>query len=495
MAFAGLDVGTSGCKLITYDLDGNALSTSSAAYQELGDQGYREVDPLTVWDAVKKVLSDSFQKCPDKIEALAIASLGESIVCMDKKDVILGNSMVTGDKRGIDECKEIEASFSKEEVMCITGLPISEMYSLPKFIWMNKNTDTFQKAEKIFFYEDFVGYLLTGERKVSYSSASRSMAFEIEKKEWSNELLKLAGLSAEKFSTPVCSGTILGKILPKIADELGIDKDTVVVAGGHDQNCAAIGSGLTDGSLAEDGQGTCEVLLAMLPGVQRNDYMIANDLSCVPYVIEDTYLTLVEVTTCGILLNWGRDTLFADIKRDCKEKQIDFFAYLDSVVEEVPSEVILLPQFGSSGNPDINYDTRGVIWGLTIHTRAEEIYKAIREGIAYHIRMAYETLEVFNMNPSRLVVTGGGAKSSYNLQMRANVFNKEMAVLKNTEAGTAGCAIIAALALGKFKTYEEATKAMTQIERIYYPDPSKHELYEANYNKFKKLYNLMHDFH
>ena len=57
-----------------------------------------------------------------------------------------------------------------------------------------------KRAEAILFYEDFVGYMLTGQRKVSYSSAARSMAFDIRKMEWSKELLKLAGIRAEQMS-------------------------------------------------------------------------------------------------------------------------------------------------------------------------------------------------------------------------------------------------------------------------------------------------------
>ena len=67
------------------------------------------------------------------------------------------------------------------------------------------------------------------------------------------------------------------------------------------------------------------------------------------------------------------------------------------LLRENPSDVLVLPQFGSSGNPDINYDTKGTVWGVTIHTKPEEIYQALREGIAFQILMAYETLETFKI--------------------------------------------------------------------------------------------------
>lgn len=494
MAYAGIDVGTSGCKMISYDLEGNILASTKAVYKETGDNGKREINPNVVWKEIKKVITENARICPEKIEAIAVASLGESIVCLNDLDVPLCNSMVTGDKTGIAECKVIEREVSREEVMHITGLPLSEMYSLPKFVWMHRNTDIFEHTDKILFYEDFVGYMLTGERKVSYSSASRSMAFDIEKKCWCDKLLKLAGIRKEQMSEPVTAGTILGKVKIEIAKELGLSEDAVIVAGGHDQNCAALGSGIVSTSEGEDGQGTCEVMLTMLPGLIRTPYMIENDLSCVPYIIPDTYLTLIEVTTCGILMNWSRDTLFDGIREKCHKERKEFFNYMDSLLSDQPSELLVLPQFGSSGNPHINYDAKGLIWGLTIHTRPEEIYQAIKEGMAYQMLLAYETLTPLNVQSKQICVTGGGARSAFTLQMRANVFNKEMVVLKNVESGTLGCAIVAAKALGRFESFEEGTRKMIQIEKVYYPDQQKHEAYMKKFEQYKRLYEMMHGF-
>ena len=95
--------------------------------------------------------------------------------------------------------------------------------------------------------------MLTGVKKVSFSSAARSMAFDIRNNCWSEELLAFAGLTPERLSQPVPSGTILGAVLPDVASELGLTPDTLVAAGGHDQSCCALGSGMIDGTVGEDG--------------------------------------------------------------------------------------------------------------------------------------------------------------------------------------------------------------------------------------------------
>lgn len=494
MAFAGLDIGTSCCKMVVYDIEGNILCEARKTYKEFGEDGYREIDPDIVLHNVKQTILEAASHSPEIIEALSIAALGESIVCLDADGKSLCNSTVTGDKRGMIETKKLIEQVSKEEIMNITGLPASEMYSLPKFIWMNENSDVFQKAEYIFFYEDFIGYILTGKRKVSYSSASRSMAFDIKKKEWSAKLLNLAGISVDKMSEPTPSGTIIGKIRKEIAEELNLTKDTTVVVGGHDQNCAALGGGIINPGQGEDGHGTCEFIFIMLPEIIKNQYMIEHDLTCVPYVFPNTYLTSLEITTCGILMNWSRDTIFNGIQMKCEREGKNFFEYMDEISSNITTDLLVLPQFGSSGTPDVNYDTKGLIWGLTIHTKPEEIYLAIKESMAFQMKMTYELLAPYQLKPEQMNVTGGGASSELTLQIRADVFHIKMNTLMSKESGTLGCMILAATALGKYPSFEEGVNRAVKVNKTYIPNQEKQEYYTKKFEQYKRLYFLMHDF-
>jgi xylulokinase len=494
MAFAGLDIGTSGCKMVVYSLDGSILYQVHRPYKEFGDNGYREIKPEEVLYNVKEVIKDVAHGSPEPIEAFSIATLGESIVCLDKYGKSLCNSMVTGDKRGIEETEKLIEQVDKEEIMNITGLPASEMYSLPKLIWMNENTGVFKEAEFILFYEDFIGFVLTGKRKVSYSSASRSMVLDIEKKEWSEKLLKIAGISSTQMSDPVPSGTILGKVKKEISIELNLSEDTIIVAGGHDQNCAALGAGVISQLQGEDGLGTCEVMLMMLPGALKTKYMIENDLVCVPYILPDTYLTYIEITTSGILMNWCRDTFFEDIKQKCEKEGMNFFEYMDELASNVETDLLILPQFGSSGNPNVNYDAKGLIWGLTVHTKPVEIYRAIKESMAFQMKMAYESLQPFQIDLDSIRVTGGGANSSLTLQIRADVFGINMDTLVSKESGTLGCMIIAATALGKYKSFEDGVNQVVKVNKTYIPNIEIQENYKNKYEQYKRLYKLMYNF-
>ena len=494
MVYAGLDVGTSGCKLVAYDLDGREVFAASRRYAETGSDGRRELDPAAVVQSVKETLREAGMNCPEPIRALSVASIGETVVFLDREDRPLMNAMLTGDCRGIPQTRRLIAEKGAQRIFEITGLPPNELYSLPKWMWVKEETDVLPRTERILFFEDLVGYLLTGERKVSYFSAARSLAFDIGKKEWCQELLDIAGIRADQLSEPVPPFTVIGSILPEMAEALCLPPDMKVVVGGHDQSCAAFGSGLTGMETGECGMGTCEFLFIMLARPQMTEYMLENDFTCIPYVLPDTYLSSLEITTCGILKNWARDALFEGVRRECEARGANFFQEMDRRAAAVDTEVMVLPQFGSSGNPHLSMDARGTITGLTIHTRPEEIYRAILEGMAFQSLLAYERLQTLGTEMNTIIATGGGAASDLALQIRADVFDMKVSTLRNDESGTLGCMMMAAVADGAYASVEEAFARAVHTDREYLPDPRRHAYYMKKFPAFKRFYELMYQF-
>lgn len=490
--YGGLDVGTSGCKIMVYTLDGTVVFSDSEKYAELGENGHREIDPTVVKTSVLKVLQKAGEACGDDIRALAVASLGESIVCVDENGEFLSNSLVTGDLRGVAEVEDLIAAVGGKEIFQITGLPPNELYGLPKYMWLNKNTSAVKSAKYIFFYEDLVGYILTGQRKVSYSSAARSLAFDIKKKEWSKKLLSFAEINLTQMSEPVPPFTVIGTLLPEISQITGLNPNLKVVVGGHDQTCAAVGSGLKDMETSECGIGTCEFMFIMMDEAKMTDYMLDHDFTCIPYILEDTYLTSIETTTCGVLKNWARDTIFSGINDKCLNDGENFFAVMEDKASSVKTDVMVLPQFGSSGNPDLDMNMQGTITGLTIHTKIEEIYRALLESFSFQIRYAYELLEPVGAKTEKIVATGGGAQSDLTLQIRADVMNVDVVTLATDESGTLGCAMMAAVSDGAISDLETAIETMIKPGKVFKPRPDMVAYYDRKFQNYKIFYNKMH---
>lgn len=494
VAYAGLDVGTSGTKMVVYDLKGNVLYKAEERYKEYGGDGYREIDGNEILDYVFRVLKNVGENCPVPVDAMAVTSLGESVVFLDKDKKSLCRSMVTGDKRGIPETERLTREMGAQRILDITGLPPCELYGLPKYMWVNANSSAIKDADAICFYEDFVGYVLTGKRKVSYSSAARSMAFDIHKRCWSKELLDYAEIDISQLSEPCDAGTVIGTILPEMAEKLHLNPNMQMVVGGHDQSCAALGSGLHNMEVGECGMGTCEFMFMRLPEAKSDAVMIDSDLTCVPYVLPGAYLTSLEVTTCGILKNWCMDTVLKSFKQECEAVGKNVFEEVDKRIEGKETGVIVLPQFGSSGNPDINHDVTGTICGLRTDTKPEEIYQAILEGMAFQFLLGYEQSQKIGASIQQLICTGGGSKSDVTLQMRADIMNVEVSTITAGESGTLGCMILAATGTGAYASMEEAIGRAVHIRKTFRPNPERQEYYRKKYERYKKLYELMHLF-
>ena len=223
-------------------------------------------------------------------------------------------------------------------------------------------------------------------------------------------------------------------------------------------------------------------------------YMIENDFTCIPYILPGTYLSSLEVTTCGALKNWARDNILKGFKMECDARGDNFYSCIDRAVEDIRTDVMVLPQFGSAGNPDLSMDARGTITGLTIHTKAEEIYRAILEGMAFQMYLSYERLKKLGTRMNRIVATGGGAASELTLQIRADVFNMKVVSLENEESGTVGCMLMAATGTGAYPSLEEGIRRAVKIRKEFLPDPVMHEYYEEKFAKYKTLYERMYDF-
>ena len=135
--------------------------------------------------------------------------------------------------------------------------------------------------------------------------------------------------------------------------------------------------------------------------------------------------------------------------------------------------------------------SRGAIVGLTLATTARDIYLACMEAVAYEMRLNQERLASSGVELTRLVATGGGAKSKLWMQIKADVLGLEFDTLETEDAGTIGCAMMAAVAAGLFASLNEAKAKFVRKTGSFKPDPDRHARYTEVYNRYKKLYEAV----
>lgn len=497
MSLLGLDIGTTGCKAIAFNVEGKPLAH---AYREYGvlypRPEWAEIDPNKVWQCVSEVISEVAQKVSDDpVKALAATSLGESFVPIAKDGTVLCNSMTYVDSRGAEQTEICERSLGKMRIFQITGQPTHPGYSLPKLMWLRDNKpDVFNKAWKFPLYEDFAYYKLGLEPTIDYSLAGRTMAFDVREKKWSEEIFSAVGIDPNVMSTPKPSGEVVGEIPTDIADELGLPRGTIAVTGGHDQPVNALGGGGVSEGIAIDGMGSTECITVGFNEAHLNESMLAANYPVYSHVKQGMYVSLAFSFTGGNLLRWYRDNFALDMVKEAEETGIDVYDLILRDVPKEPTGVYVVPHFGGSGTPYFDPDSKGTITGLTLGTTREQFVKALIEGITYELRLNIETLErAAGVNIERLRAVGGGAKSKMWLQLKADMTNKEVVSLAVSECGCLGAAILAGVGVGEYNSVDEAAELLVSEVDTFQPDPIMYEQYSELFSVYSELYPALKD--
>ena len=489
MKIAGLDIGSTGCKLTVFDEQGVFLGKAYRDYPVRRAVGGHEIDLSTMMESVYAVMREMAKQYPD-IHGIGVTSFGESFVMTDEAGEPLHNAMLYTDPRGAEECRELKEKLGEERMARITGLRPHEMYSISKMMWIRKHhPEIYTQARHIHLIEDFVVRHLTGKIQIDYSLAARTMAFDINTLDWSDEIFQAAGIDKALMSTPVPTGTSAGAITSSAAAHTGLGADCIIVSVSHDQVAAAAGAGVFDGSTAVDGAGTVECLTPIYDSLPDISVMSKGYFSVVPYVLPGKYVAYAFSYTGGALIQWCIDTIAKKKKELAKAAGISVNEYLEAqYAKDEPGSLLVLPHFAGGATPYMDNGSKGAIVGLTLETTAAEIYRACMEGVAYEMRINYEALQGSGIRFDKLRATGGGAKSAVWMQMKADVLDLPITALETADAGTVGSAMLTGIAAGLFRDLADAAGHMVREIRTYYPRREMHEKYMAVYERYKQLY-------
>ncbi|MBP5780245.1 MAG: carbohydrate kinase, partial [Clostridia bacterium] len=285
MKIAGLDIGTTGCKLTVFDGSGKELGKAYRDYPVRRAVSGHEIDVTYLMDSVYAVIGEMTSTFGD-LGGIGVTSFGETFVMTDGEGKPLHTSMLYTDPRGADECAEIKEKLGDKFIARVTGLAPHEMYSLCKLMWLKRHEPgVYAAAKHIFLIGDYVVWHLTGKAQIDYSLATRTMAFDINTLTWSKEIFDAAGIDVSLMSAPVPPGTPAGSVTPEAAGRTGLGRDCMIVTVAHDQVAAAVGAGVFDGSKAVDGAGTVECLTPIYDSLPDIEVMAKGYFSVVPYVV------------------------------------------------------------------------------------------------------------------------------------------------------------------------------------------------------------------
>ena len=499
MSFLGIDLGTTGIKCVAYNEDGQLLAK---AYREYSlytpSPDIAELDPNAVWKSLVlniKELNAQEEIKNDPICALSISVSGNEALPVDKNGNALYNVIMSMDKRGMEENDWINSQIDRERLYEITGQPPSPLYPLNRLLWFKNNKpEIFKKTHKFLCWEDFILLKLGSEPATDYSIASGTLAFDIKNKDWSDEILSRTNIDKKFFPAVFPSGTQVGKISGKVANELGLSRDVKLITGGWDQTCAALGAGIIKSGTAAVGTGTMEVMQVCFAEPNVDKKMLQFGYPFCNHAVGDLYICL-SINFCGgVLLKWYRDN-FAEKEKEIAEKGCkDVYEIITESTKKAKYPVLFLPYFEGAQTPRNNPDVSGAILGLSLRTKKEDIVKGMLEGINFDLRLNLEKIEEAGTSINPLRATGGGAKSDIWLKMKADITGKTILQLDSDEAGCMSTAVLAGYAVNKFDSVEKTIENWVKVKKEFQPDMEKYREYEDKYRQFLDVYNSLQEY-
>ncbi|NQU74940.1 MAG: hypothetical protein HQ546_01330 [Planctomycetes bacterium] len=497
MSLLGVDVGTSGCKAAAFDLEGNQLALAHRDYPLLHPEvGWSELDVENLWQKVREMIRQvNSQTRGDPVQALSVSCQGEATVPIDRSGRALYNFTVSFDHRTIPQAQWWGKTFGAKEVFSNTGMTLHAMYTINKIMWLKENRpEIYSKAVKFLCVEDYLIFRLTGAYVTDWSLAGRTMAFDVVNKCWSSPMLEKAGIAEDLMPTPYPSGTAIGTIGDKVAEDLGFQRGVILATGGHDQPCGALGAGVVSPGMAMNAIGTSDCICTAFAKPMLTDKMLEGNYCCYNHVNPEQYVTVAFSLTGGLLLKWYCDTFCAEEKRLAVEQGRDPYEAIIQRASENIRSLFFLPHFVGSGTPYLDSHSRGALVGLTVDATKEDISRAVLDSVAYEMKVDIEALCDAQCVIEELRTIGGGAKSERWLQIRADCFGLPVSSMKVSEAAVLGAAMLGGIACGRFKDVHDAVRAMVVVKRTFAPDKDKNKQYEEKYQYYKEIYPALKKF-
>ncbi|HHY24413.1 MAG TPA: hypothetical protein GX527_09310 [Clostridiaceae bacterium] len=525
MYILGIDVGTTGTKCILIDEKGNVLKSAYESYGLIkSSNNIVEQKADDWWNALVSTVKECTNEIIDKgrIKALSISSQGGSLLPVDENGNPLSNVIVWMDKRGIKQQSDLLKLHTDEFYYKKTGWKLSAGGNMIQIRWLKENSpDIFCKTHKFLSTIDYINYKLTGNYIIDPTNAAMTNLIDVKRGVWDDDLLSAAGISEERLAKIMEPGEVVGELTLEAAEQLRLNTSLKVINGGHDQYCAAIGTGSVNEGQLFLSAGTAWVLLGIFnkPIFNTNTYIAPGR-----HIVKDLWGALVSVPTGGISMEWFKDNFGATLLSETlvyeasiyeasisqtSEDKILYNGLIDKELFETPSKKMLseslkdidkkasilmeraknvyfYPYYNGSGYPYYNKNVKATLTGLGLEHDRYDMALAIMEGIAFEVNHAIEEFRERGCKLKHLRMIGGGSKSDLWTDIITNVTGTPVIRLKEAEAACIGASIIAGVGCGVFKDYDDACKHIVKDEIVTAVDTVKRDFYKSKYEKYKQ---------
>ena len=484
----GFDVGSSSVKASLVDVEtGQCAATAFYPEREAPIKavkaGWAEQDPQMWWDnaklSLKKIMSEAGAK-GERIKAIGISYQMHGLVCVDKDQQVLRDSIIWCDSRAVPYGEKAFNRLGAEQ--CLGHLLNSPgNFTAAKLAWVKENEPAlYEKIYKVMLPGDYIAMKLSGEINTTISGLSEGMFWDFKEKAPAKFLLDEFGFSEDLIADIVPTFSVQSTVSKAAAEELGLKEGTPISYRAGDQPNNALSLNVFNPGEIASTAGTSGVVYGVLGEVNYDKLSRVNTFAHVNYTQDlDRLGVLLCINGTGILNAW--------VRRNVAPEGISY-ADMNVMMENVPigSEGVTIIPFGNGAervleNREIGCSINGV--NFNKHSKAH-IMRAAQEGIVFSFCYGMEIMEKMGMD-IRKIHAG-----------RANMFLSE--IFRNTLAGVSGATIElyetdgsvgaakgAGMGCGLYRNNDEAFATLKKLAVIE-PDEAKRGEYLNAYARWKE---------
>ena len=491
----GLDIGTSSVKALLVSASGEVLKVSAPEYPfQTPKPLWSETDPTVWWNATQEAI----RQLLDGQEAKNVGGIGltgqmHGMVALDASGEVLRPCIMWNDQRSFAECEEMTSLIGKEQVLKITGNPILAGFTAPKILWVQKNEpDVFSSIDKILLPKDFIRYKLSGEFFSDVSDASGMSLLNVGNREWSSDILDVLGWKREWLPEVTESTEVSAKLSSTAADLTGLPAGIPIVAGGGDCAAQAVGSSIVEEGKVSVTLGTSGVVFA-----QSDEYRVEpqGKLHSFCHAVPGKWHMMGVMLSAAGSFQWFKNKFGAEESRIEEAGGLNAYDNLTNQAAETEpgSEgCVFLPYLSGERTPHPDPHARGAFIGLSLRHGMGHMARAVLEGVSFGLNDSLSLMRNLGINPSNVILTGGGTRSPLWKQMLADVFHSNCSMVNAKEGAAYGAALLASVGIGCHDSVENASRNWIQeTENIQPGEEAK--IYQKLYPFYQDLYPVLKD--
>ncbi|TAG27411.1 MAG: xylulokinase [Burkholderiales bacterium] len=477
--YLGLDMGTSEVKAVLLDTHHRLIASAGVSLDlQHPAPGYAEQEPTSWWNACVQAcaqLREAHAKDWVAVRGIGLSGQMHGAVLLDAACQVLRPAILWNDTRSHIECVEMMAAH--RGAASLAGSLIMPGFTAPKLAWLRKHEpQNYSRIAHVVLPKDYVRLQLTGDIVSDMSDASGTAWLDVAKRDWSDELLALSGLTRSHMPRLVEGSASSGGLSALAAKTLGLSAGIVVAGGGGDNAASAVGMGVAEPGQGFLSLGTSGVLFLVTPGFRPNPPS-ATHAFC--HALPDRWHQMSVMLSAASCLQWASQILGQPVAQ-----LVSLATALPQASQE--SAPIFLPYLSGERTPHNSAQVRGCWHGLTHDTDAATLAYSVMEGVSFGLCDGLAALQAAGCEATQLSLVGGGSRSAFWAQLLAsslgvNIFTHGGAAI----GGALGAARLAWLADGA-----ELSQVCIAppIEATYQPIDSQREVLMPRLARFRSLY-------